>query len=236
MIHGAAVFNKENVAYESLDEPTTRAQVYLVQSEKKRYVYLSMKRLLDIILSIWGLIFLSPLLLLTAIAIKLEDKGPIVYSQTRVGKTGKHFRFYKFRSMCVDAEEKLKYLKALDESDGPIFKISNDPRVTKVGKVIRKFSIDELPQLLNIIKGDMAIVGPRPPLPNEVAQYTSEQMHRLDVKPGLTCYWQCSGRSDLSFIKWVELDMKYIRDCSLWTDFKIIIKTFPAVVFGRGAY
>ena len=138
--------------------------------------------------------------------------------------------------MCKDADEKKKDLVLLNETDGPIFKISNDPRVTKVGKFLRKSSIDELPQLINIIRGEMAIVGPRPPLLNEVAQYTPEQMHRLDVKPGLTCYWQCSGRSNLSFEQWMQLDYKYINERSLWTDLKIILKTVPAVLLGRGAY
>lgn len=235
MSHGTAMFNRESVAYE-FSEKRTSAQIYVVQSEKKHYVYLFVKRFCDLVLSILALFFLSPLLLLTAVAIKLEDGGPVIYSQTRVGKSGKSFRFYKFRSMCIDADERQEDLKNLDETDGPIFKITEDPRITKVGKIIRKSSIDELPQLINILRGDMAIVGPRPPLLNEVAQYTPEQMHRLDVKPGLTCYWQCSGRSNLSFNKWMELDYKYIRERGLWTDFKIIVRTVPAVLTGRGAY
>ncbi len=205
-------------------------------SNKAGRVYFWVKHFLDVLLSITALIVLFPLVLLTAIGIKAEDGGPVFYSQLRAGKNGKTFRFYKFRSMYVNADQKLDELKNKNESDGPTFKINNDPRITKVGKLIRKSSIDELPQLFNIIRGDMSIVGPRPPLPQEVEKYTPEQMHRLDVKPGLTCYWQCSGRSDLSFEKWMELDMKYIRERSLWTDFKIILMTVPAVLTGRGAY
>ncbi|HBC30962.1 MAG TPA: multidrug MFS transporter [Clostridiales bacterium] len=198
--------------------------------------YLLFKRFFDIVLSIIALIILSPLLLITAIAIKLDSDGPAIYEQKRVGQGGKIFTFYKFRSMCVDADKQLKYLKDKNEIDGPAFKMSNDPRVTKIGRFIRKVSIDELPQLINVLRGNMAIVGPRPPLPNEFAQYTPEQMHRLDVKPGLTCYWQISGRSDISFDKWMQLDYKYIKERNLWTDFKIILKTVPVVLTGKGAY
>jgi exopolysaccharide biosynthesis polyprenyl glycosylphosphotransferase len=236
MPHEAATYNRDSVAYETREEVRVSAQVYEVQFEKEHSVYLFVKRFCDLILSVIALILLSPLFLLAAVSIKLEDGGPVIYSQTRAGKNGKPFKFYKFRSMCVNAEEKQRDLKVLDESDGPVFKITKDPRITKIGRVLRKTSIDELPQLINTLKGEMAIVGPRPPLPNEVAQYTLEQMHRLDVKPGLTCYWQCSGRSNLSFQKWMELDFKYIRERSLWTDFKIILKTVPAVLLGRGAY
>jgi lipopolysaccharide/colanic/teichoic acid biosynthesis glycosyltransferase len=200
---------------------------------KEKPVYLFLKRLSDIILSLLALIVLAPLFLITALAIKLDSPGSVIYSQTRAGKNGKHFTIYKFRSMCEDADDRLNDLRDLNERDGPVFKIANDPRVTRVGRVIRKRSIDELPQLVNILKGEMSIVGPRPPLLNEVAQYTPEQAHRLDVKPGLTCYWQCGARSDLSFKKWMELDEKYIREQSLWTDFKIILKTVPAVLTGR---
>lgn len=205
-------------------------------SYKAGRAYFWVKHFFDVLLSATALIVLFPLMLLTAICIKAEDGGPVFYSQLRAGKGGKLFRFYKFRSMYVDADQKLDELRSRNESDGPTFKINDDPRITKVGKLIRKSSIDELPQLFNIIRGHMSIVGPRPPLPHEVEKYTPEQRHRLDVKPGLTCYWQCSGRSDLSFDKWMELDMKYIRERSLWTDFKIILMTVPAVLTGRGAY
>ena len=236
MARESVTYSRDSVAYEATEKERISTQVYLVQSEKKSPVYLFMKRCFDLALSIIALIFLSPLFLLAAVAIKLEDGGPVIYSQIRAGKDGKPFTFYKFRSMFVDAEERQKDLKVLNESDGPVFKITKDPRITTVGKLLRKSSIDELPQLINVLRNDMAIVGPRPPLPNEVEQYTPEQMHRLDVKPGLTCYWQCSGRSNLSFEKWMELDFKYIQERNLWIDFKIILKTVPAVLFGRGAY
>ncbi|MFO7160625.1 MAG: exopolysaccharide biosynthesis polyprenyl glycosylphosphotransferase [[Clostridium] cellulosi] len=208
----------------------------IYEKVNKRYIYRAVKRFFDVVLSVLALVVLSPLFLITAIAIKLDSEGEVFYSQLRVGKDGKLFKMYKFRSMCVDADKQLDKLKDLNEKDGPVFKIANDPRVTRVGRIIRKRSIDELPQLINIIKGDMSIVGPRPPLPNEVAQYTPYQMQRLSVKPGLTCYWQISGRSDISFDEWVELDCKYIRESSVWTDIKIILKTIPAVLTGRGAY
>lgn len=204
--------------------------------EKELIIYNFCKRILDLVLSVLALIVLSPLMIITAIAIKLDSQGPVLYSQPRAGKDGKVFKMYKFRSMCIDADERLESLKSLNERDGPVFKLSNDPRVTRVGRIIRKKSIDELPQLINIIKGQMSIVGPRPPLLNEVKQYTPYQMQRLSVKPGLTCYWQISGRSDLSFNEWVRLDCKYIEDRGFWTDLKIILKTIPAVLTGRGAY
>ena len=225
----------DNLPYE-LPHETEQVKTPVVSSEREYCAYLFAKRFFDILLSITALIVLFPLMLLTAICIKAEDGGPVLYSQLRAGKSGKTFRFYKFRSMYVNADQKLDELKNRNESDGPAFKICCDPRITRVGRIIRKFSIDELPQLINILQNKMSIVGPRPPLLNEVAQYTREQMHRLDVKPGLTCYWQCSGRSDLSFNKWMELDMKYIRERSLWTDFKIVLMTIPAVLTARGAY
>lgn len=216
--------------------PTSRVLVKEPVKVKKGYAYLFFKRLSDIVLSFLALIVLSPVLLITAIAIKLDSKGPVIYSQMRSGKNNRPFLMYKFRSMCPDADTKLKDLESLNEKDGPVFKMSHDPRVTKVGRFIRKVSIDELPQLINILKGDMSIVGPRPPLLNEVAQYTPYQMQRLNVKPGLTCYWQISGRSNLGFNEWVRLDLKYIEERSLWVDFKVILKTVPVALFGRGAY
>ncbi len=203
---------------------------------KKRPGYEFAKRALDIFASIVGLIVLSPIFAATAIAIKAEDGGKVIFAQTRVGKDGKFFRMYKFRSMCVNAEQKLKELEKHNEVDGPAFKMTNDPRITKVGAFIRKTSIDELPQLINILEGSMSIVGPRPPLGNEVVQYNDYQMQRLLVKPGLTCYWQCSGRSNISFDKWMELDMKYIRERGFWKDIEIILRTVPAVLGSKGAY
>ena len=203
---------------------------------KKKPIYEFLKRAMDIICSGLAIVVLSPILLVLAIAVK-SDGGPAFYSQVRLGKDGKKFRIYKFRSMCINADspEMLAKLAKLNEMDGPAFKIKNDPRITKVGRFIRRTSLDELPQLFNIFRGDMTIVGPRPPLESEVAQYTDYQRQRLLVKQGLTCYWQCSGRNNINFEEWVELDLKYIRERSLWTDIKIIFKTIPAVLRGDGA-
>lgn len=207
-----------------------------MENFKNKPVYDAVKRLLDIIVSGIAVILLSPVLLVLFLLVR-SDGGPAIYSQMRVGKDGKRFRIYKFRSMCVhaDSPEMLAKLAAMNEMDGPAFKIRRDPRITKVGHFIRRTSMDELPQLFNILKGDMTIVGPRPPLESEVRQYTDYQKQRLAVKQGLTCYWQCSGRNNLSFEEWVELDLKYIRERSLWTDIKIILKTVPAVLSGDGA-
>lgn len=209
---------------------------FLPERMVSRPSYYFVKRLMDIIFSFFALIILAPVFLIIGIAIKVDSKGSIFYSQNRVGKNGKHFRMFKFRSMCKNADQELKNLSHLNEKDGPIFKISNDPRVTKVGRFIRMSSIDELPQLLNILRGDMTVVGPRPPLVNEAIQYTPYQAQRLIVKPGLTCYWQISGRSNLGFQEWIELDLKYIKEQGYLTDLKIIIKTIPAVLNGIGAY
>ena len=168
--------------------------------------YLFVKRVMDIVCSAFALIVLSPILLITALAIKLESPGPAVFVQKRVGVNGKEFNMYKFRSMCMDAEEKLKKIQHKNETEGPTFKMQEDPRITKVGHFIRKYSIDELLQLVNILKGDMSIIGPRPALPREVAQYGEFDKLRLLVKPGLSCYWQISGRSDIPFDEWMKLD------------------------------
>ena len=203
---------------------------------REKPVYNFFKRGLDILLSALALILLSLPMVIIALAVK-SDGGPAFYSQVRLGKNGKPFRIYKYRSMCVNADspEMLKKLRSLNEMHGPAFKIKHDPRITKVGHFIRRASLDELPQLFNILKGDMSIVGPRPPLASEVAQYTEYQKQRLLVKGGLTCYWQCSGRNNIDFDRWVELDLQYIRERSLWTDLKIIFKTVPAVLSGDGA-
>ncbi len=203
---------------------------------KKKPVYDFFKRFFDIVLSLFALIILSPVFLGVAIAIKCEDGGKVIFKQTRLTKGGKEFGMYKFRSMVPDAEEKLDSLMDQNEVKGPAFKIKHDPRITKVGNFIRRTSIDELPQLVNIIKGDMTIIGPRPPLPREVAQYTPYQMHRLDVKTGLACYHEVSGRSkNNDFDQWVEEDLRYIRERSLWTDLKIILLTIKVVIAGDGA-
>jgi lipopolysaccharide/colanic/teichoic acid biosynthesis glycosyltransferase len=198
--------------------------------------YLIIKRSLDLLLSIIALIALSPLLLITAIAIIIDDPhGGFVFTQTRIGYMGKAFRFYKFRSMCKDAESKLSSLQSQNEMDGPVFKIKNDPRITRVGRFIRKYSIDELPQLINIIKGDMSIVGPRPPLPNEVEKYTIYERRRLAVKPGLTCFWQVSGRNRIGFDDWMRLDMKYVDEHNLFLDAQLVAQTFGVVFSAKGA-
>ncbi len=197
--------------------------------------YLFMKRCFDIVASCLGLIFLSPVFLISAVLIFFEDGGPVIYRQDRNGLNGKVFRMYKFRSMCKDAEKMHQQLLPQNELDGPAFKMKDDPRLTKVGKFIRKTSIDELPQLINIIKGDMTVVGPRPLPTYETEQCTPYQNQRLNVKPGLTCYWQCSGRSDIPFDEWIEMDLKYIREASFLVDMKIIAKTFGVVLSGKGA-
>jgi exopolysaccharide biosynthesis polyprenyl glycosylphosphotransferase len=191
---------------------------------------------MDIALSTIGLVLCIPLFTAVAIAIKRDSPGPVIFKQQRVGKDGKKFTMYKFRTMVVNAEEMLDELLDENEADGPVFKIKEDPRITKSGKWLRKTSIDELPQLWNVLKGDMSLVGPRPPLEREVAKYDNYQRQRLSVKPGITCYWQVSGRSNISFDEWVELDIKYIQEQGLWTDIKLLFKTVGAVLRKDGAY
>lgn len=199
-------------------------------------VYLVLKRLMDIVGASLGLLLASPIMLIVAILIKLEDpKGPVFFSQVRNGAYPKTFKMYKFRSMYVDAEERLQELMHLNEQSGPAFKIKDDPRITKVGKFIRKTSLDELPQLFNVLKGDMSLVGPRPAIPREVEQYTAYQKQRLFVKPGLTCIWQVSGRNNIGFDEWVELDIEYIKTRNLWLDIKLILLTIPAMLGDENA-
>lgn len=203
---------------------------------KSRLIYRFIKRLFDILFSLMVIICFSWLYIWIAIAIKLEDpKGSVIFKQTRVGKDGKLFTMYKFRSMVADAEERLSELEAQNEKTGPVFKMRDDPRVTRVGKIIRKLSIDELPQFFNVLKGDLSVVGPRPALPKEVATYTPRQKQRLLVKQGLTCYWQTRmNRDSISFDEWIELDLLYVRRCGLWTDFKLIIQTIGCVLSAQG--
>ncbi|MCR9159710.1 MAG: sugar transferase [Nannocystaceae bacterium] len=194
------------------------------------------KRLLDVVASFFGIIAISPLLATVALIIKLEDGGPILFKQVRSGLQGRKFPMLKFRSMCVDAEKKKAELMHLNEMDGPVFKIKHDPRITRIGRFIRKTSIDELPQLFNVLVGQMSLVGPRPPLPSEVAQYKPRQRRRLSVRPGITGLWQVSGRSDISdFDQWMALDLQYIDTWSLWLDIKILLKTVPVVLLHKGA-
>ena len=194
------------------------------------------KRCLDLIIASVAVIVLSPLMLFVALAIKLESRGPAVFKQARVGKDGREFTCYKFRSMYDGADGMRDGILHLNEVSGPVFKIRDDPRVTPVGRIIRRTSIDELLQFFNVLKGDMSVVGPRPPLPCEVAEYTEYHWQRLSVIPGITCLWQISGRSNIGFDRWVELDLEYIRNQSLWHDMAIIVKTVPAVVRGTGAH
>lgn len=212
-----------------------REQVIITQADLNKPVYEAVKRIFDALFSLLALAALSPLFLITAIAVK-SDGGKAIYKQIRIGKNNKPFYMYKFRSMCPDAEHMQDELMKYNEMDGPVFKIKNDPRITKVGKFIRKYSIDELPQLVNILKGDMSIVGPRPPLPNEVMQYNEYQLQRLWVVPGLTCFWQAYGRSSLSFEDWMDMDMKYIKRRGILLDLSLIFRTIYAVLFKRGAY
>lgn len=199
--------------------------------------YLASKRIIDIIFSSLGIALLSPFFLLIALIIKIEDyKDPIFFKQIRVGKDGKRFYMYKFRSMVSNAEELKASLMERNEANGPVFKIKEDPRVTSIGKFIRKTSIDELPQLFNVLKGDMSLVGPRPPLSEEVKQYTDYERQRLKVVPGLTCYWQVSGRSNIGFDEWVELDLEYINERNLFLDIKLIIKTVFVLFGSKDAY
>jgi len=210
-------------------ELNARTEEVLIKEQK---VYLLLKRVFDILCAIIGLLILSVLFFIIGFLIKLEDKqGSIFFKQTRIGKDGKPFEMYKFRSMVSNAEDLKALLMDKNEVTGPVFKIKDDPRVTRVGKFIRKTSIDELPQLINVIKGEMSLVGPRPSLPQEVAAYSSYERQRLKIVPGITCYWQVGGRSNLSFSEWIELDLKYIRERNLFIDFKLIIKTF-FVLFG----
>lgn len=205
--------------------------------EQKSLLFRISKRLLDIIGSLLGLIFLSPVFLVIAFLIRKEDsRGPIVFSQKRVGKNGDLFTMYKFRSMCIDAEERFHDLIEQNEVEGAMFKMKNDPRVTKIGKKIRKTSLDELPQLLNVLKGEMSLVGPRPPLQREVVEYSQRDLKRLSVKPGCTGLWQVRGRNDVHFNDMVDFDLEYIEKQSMRNDIKIIFQTIKVIFLSEGAY
>ena len=198
--------------------------------------YLISKRFIDIVGAIVGIIVLSPILIIVAIFIKIEDsKGSIFFSQKRVGQNGKEFKMYKFRSMVHNAEELKENLLKQNERSGPMFKMKNDPRVTKVGKFIRKTSLDELPQLINVLKGEMSLVGPRPSLPKEVEQFKPWMLKRLSVKPGLTCYWQVYGRNNIGFEDWMNLDIKYVEERNLIIDIKLIFKTVFVLLGDKSA-
>lgn len=218
---------QENVLY-------SRRELQSICSGRSLYRFI--KRICDVVLSAAALMILAPVFLMVAFVIKLEDGGSVIYVQERTGHNGKVFRMYKFRSMCQDAEKIHKELLEQNEMDGPAFKMKDDPRVTKIGRFIRRTSIDELPQLVNIVKGEMSIVGPRPLPTYEAEQCNEYQNQRLLVKPGLTCFWQCCGRNDIPFDEWIEMDLRYIREAGILTDFKLMIKTVGAVMRSDGAY
>ncbi len=232
--------------FKTLDLPVSQMDVRRLQKRQARKLVIweiglsslfKFKRFLDISGALFGLILVAPLFLLVAIAILIEDGFPIFFVQIRVGQYGRQFKFYKFRSMRKNAEELKEALTQQNESgDGVIFKMKKDPRITRVGRFIRRFSVDEMPQFFNVLLGDLALVGPRPPVPREVAEYTLEERKRLHAKPGLTCLWQIQGRSEIPFKEQVSLDLQYIKSQSLKEDIIIMLKTVPAVLSGRGAY
>ncbi|HHX65891.1 MAG TPA: undecaprenyl-phosphate glucose phosphotransferase [Chloroflexi bacterium] len=195
-----------------------------------------LKRATDVIISLLGLVLLSPVLLIIAVALKLDSPGPVIFKQVRVGRGGQQFTCFKFRSMCIDAEARLHELQDKNESTGPLFKMRNDPRLTRVGRLLRRTSMDELPQLWNILRGEMSLIGPRPAIPTEVEQYEAWHLRRLDASPGLTGLWQVSGRSNLTFDEMVLLDIYYIENWSPILDLQIMLKTIPTVILGAGAY
>lgn len=206
------------------------------RSKAGERMYELTKRAMDVFISALLLFGLMPLMLLVAALIKLDSPGPVILRQKRVGRGLKLFDCFKFRTMVENAQALQAELASLNEMDGPVFKIRKDPRITRVGKYLRKYSIDELPQLVNVLRGEMSLVGPRPPLPHEVEMYEPRYLRRLDVKPGLTCLWQVSGRNELSFEQWMELDLYYVENRSFLLDIEILFRTIPAVVSARGAY
>ncbi len=194
------------------------------------------KRAIDVVGSLVALVLSAPLMLLLAILIRIESRGPVFYRSTRIGRGGRPFTFYKLRSMVKDADRHQHKLAHMNEADGPVFKIERDPRITRIGRILRSTSLDEVPQFFNVLIGDMSLVGPRPPIPREVAQYEPWQLRRLDVRPGITCLWQISGRSRIGFQEWMRLDLEYIRHQSLPMDLRILLRTIPAVLSREGAY
>lgn len=221
-----------------LEENVTGINRMILNKDKleRQYVYIYLKRFFDVILSLIGLIVLAIPFLIIAAFIKFCDGGPILYTQERVGKDGRRFQIYKFRSMYVDADKLLEKLKEQNEVTGPMFKMKNDPRITSVGRFLRKTSLDELPQLWNVLRGDMSLVGPRPPLPREVAKYSEYDLQRLWVIPGCTGLWQATERNNVGFEEMVELDLEYIQKRSLLFDAKIILLTVVAIIHPNGAY
>ncbi len=240
------IYRARRQMFNKMDIPVSRADVHILKwKQRSRLMFwetmlrglLIVKRVFDTVLAVVALAVLFPLFLLVAAWIIIEDGFPVIFTQKRVGLDGREFKMFKFRTMCRDAEKMKEELLERNESkDGVIFKIRQDPRVLRCGHFLRRYSIDELPQFLNVLIGDLSIVGPRPPLPIEVKHYSLSDRKRLHVKPGLTCLWQISGRSDIPFGGQVSLDMQYIQSQSIWKDFLIVMKTIPAVLFGRGAY
>lgn len=241
-----SIYQARKELFRTLNLPLSKADVRRLRRQQRMRLFfweaalsslLVIKRSIDILCSLMALILLSPLFLIVAFLIVLEDGRPVLYVQRRVGINGREFDFYKFRSMRRDADRiKEQLLEQNESGDGVIFKMKKDPRVTRIGRFLRRFSVDETPQFVNVLKGDLSLVGPRPPLPSEVREYSLEDRKRLHVKPGLTCLWQVGGRSDIPFEQQVRLDLQYINSQSLWQDLKILFKTVPAVLLGRGAY
>jgi lipopolysaccharide/colanic/teichoic acid biosynthesis glycosyltransferase len=240
-VHDGIVMNV-NHPYEG----SSKARMATLESEigdepltgiEGRIAYRFVKRTFDIVFSAFVLVAFSWLYAIIAIAIKIDDpKGPVIFKQERIGKDGKPFQMYKFRSMCVDAEDKLADLRELNEKTGPVFKMAEDPRITRVGKVIRKLSLDELPQFVNVLRGNLTVVGPRPALPSEVETYNDYQKQRLLVKQGITCYWQTRrNRDSITFDEWVDLDLLYVRKCGVWSDLKLIVQTVGVVLTAQGS-
>ncbi len=218
----------------AIDSKVVREGAFAVKPKHVSYAFL--KRAFDIAVSGALLLLLLPVFLVLAALVRMSSPGPVFYSADRVGLGGKRFKFIKFRSMYVDADRRRSELEAKNEKEGPIFKMKDDPRVTPIGRVLRRYSLDELPQIFSVLTGEMSMVGPRPPLPCEVEQYDAFAMRRLSVKPGITCYWQVMGRSDLTFEEWMELDNRYIDEMSFWNDCRLVLKTPLAVLRCDGAY
>lgn len=224
------------LAFERTNQPEI-GDVSVILPRRPWYSYqTTLKRLIDVVLAILVLVATLPIWLVIAVAIKLDSHGPSMFVQERVGLRGRSFRFYKFRSMTNGAEKRKVELNHLNELDGPVFKVRADPRVTRVGRLLRRSSLDELPQLINVLRGEMSMVGPRPATPDEVAQYRPNDLIRLAVKPGLTCWWQVRGRSTLDFDTWMDFDREYAYGLSFWVDMQILVRTVGAVIGGRGAY
>ncbi len=221
---------------EAIVEQNNGEELIHTLGARENRVYAVIKRFLDISVAIALFILFLPLIPVVTILIKLDSTGSVLYKQKRIGKDSKEFDFYKFRSMVDGAENVIGALRPLCGMDGPIFKLKEDPRITPVGRFLRRSSLDELPQLINVLKGEMSIVGPRPNLPSEVSHYLPCQRKRLDVTPGITCFWQIAGRSHIGFQEWMRLDLEYIRQRSLKTDLMIMLKTIPAVIARKGAY